>query len=256
MNLSVHSLYFSYQAAPLLRDLDFSLDTGSFVCVLGKNGAGKSTLFQCILNLQKNYTGMISLDGQNVKALKEKELAKSIAYIPQLHKQSFPFSVFDTVLMGTAASLSPFSTPKEAQKEAAMEALHLMGMEKYASRSFSHLSGGEQQMVLIARALAQKAPILIMDEPCSNLDYGNQIRLLKKLKQLSALGYLVLLSTHNSEHAFLFADKVLVLHNGTAMTPGKPQEVLTASLLEEIYNIPIQLYTSSDVPQPVCIPKI
>lgn len=256
MNLSVHSLCFSYQTAPLLRDLDFSLDTGSFVCVLGKNGAGKSTLFQCILNLQKNYTGTISLDGQNVKALKEKELAKSIAYIPQLHKQSFPFSVFDTVLMGTAASLSPFSTPKGAQKEAAMAALRLMGMEKYASRSFSHLSGGEQQMVLIARALAQKAPILIMDEPCSNLDYGNQIRLLKKLKQLSALGYLVLLSTHNPEHAFLFADKVLVLHNGTAMASGKPQEVLTASLLEEIYNIPIQLYTFSDVPQPVCIPKI
>lgn len=256
MNLSVHSLCFSYQTAPLLRDLDFSLDTGSFVCVLGKNGAGKSTLFQCILNLQKNYTGIISLDGQNIKALKEKELAKSIAYIPQLHKQSFPFSVFDTVLMGTAASLSPFSTPKDTQKEAAMEALRLMGMEKYASRSFSHLSGGEQQMVLIARALAQKAPILIMDEPCSNLDYGNQIRLLKKLKQLSALGYLVLLSTHNPEHAFLFADKVLVLHNGTAMALGSPKEVLTASLLEEIYSIPIQLYTSSDVPQPVCIPKI
>ena len=222
----------------------------------GKTVRKKSTLFQCILNLQKNYTGMISLDGQNVKALKEKELAKSIAYIPQLHKQSFPFSVFDTVLMGTAASLSPFSTPKEAQKEAAMEALHLMGMEKYASRSFSHLSGGEQQMVLIARALAQKAPILIMDEPCSSLDYGNQIRLLKKLKQLSALGYLVLLSTHNPEHAFLFADNVLVLHNGNIMAQGNPREALTASLLEEIYRIPIQLYTSSDVPQPVCIPKI
>ena len=224
--------------------------------MLGKNGAGKSTLFQCILNLQKNYTGTISLDGKDIKNFKEKELAKSIAYIPQLHKQNFSFSVFDTVLMGTTASLSPFSTPKEEQKETAMEALRLMNMEKYASRSFSHLSGGEQQMVLIARALAQQAPILIMDEPCSSLDYGNQIRLLKKLKQLSALGYLVLLSTHNPEHAFLFADKVLVLHNGTAMALGSPKEVLTASLLEEIYSIPIQLYTSSDVPQPVCIPKI
>ena len=256
MNLSVQALCFSYDTAPLLRDIRFSLDTGSFVCVLGENGAGKSTLFQCILNLQKNYTGQISLDGQNIKTLNERELAKSIAYIPQLHKQSFPFSVFDTVLMGTAASLSPFSTPKDTQKEAAMEALRLMGMEKYASRSFSHLSGGEQQMVLIARALAQKAPILIMDEPCSNLDYGNQIRLLKKLKQLSALGYLVLLSTHNPEHAFLFADNVLVLHNGNIMAQGNPREALTASLLEEIYRIPIQLYTSSDVPQPVCIPKI
>ena len=256
MNLSVQSLCFSYDTTPLLKDIHFSLDTGQFVCVLGKNGAGKSTLFQCILNLQKKYTGQISLDGQNIKTLKEKELAKSIAYIPQIHKQSFAFSVFDTVLMGTAASLSPFSTPKETQKEIAMEALRLMGVEKYASRSFSHLSGGEQQMVLIARALAQKAPILIMDEPCSNLDYGNQIRLLKKLKQLSALGYLVLLSTHNPEHAFLFADKVLVLHNGNTMALGKPQEVLTASLLEEIYNIPIQLYTSSDIPQPVCIPQI
>ena len=256
MNLSVHSLCFSYNTTPLLKNIHFSLDTGKFVCILGKNGAGKSTLFQCILNLQKKYTGQISLDGQNIKTLKEKELAKFIAYIPQIHKQSFAFSVFDTVLMGTTASLSPFSTPKETQKETAMEALRLMGIEKYAFRSFSHLSGGEQQMVLIARALAQKAPILIMDEPCSNLDYGNQIRLLKKLKQLSALGYLVLLSTHNPEHAFLFADKVLVLHNGNTMALGKPQEVLTASLLEEIYNIPIQLYTSSDIPQPVCIPKI
>ena len=108
-----------------------------------KNGAGKSTLFQCILNLQKKYTGQISLDGQNIKTLKEKELAKFIAYIPQIHKQSFAFSVFDTVLMGTTASLSPFSTPKETQKETAMEALRLMGIEKYAFRSFSHLSGGE-----------------------------------------------------------------------------------------------------------------
>lgn len=256
MNLSVHSLCFSYDTAPLLKDISFSLDTGNFICVLGKNGAGKSTLFHCILNLLKNYTGTICLDQQNIKSFKERKLAKSIAYIPQLHKQSFTFSVFDMVLMGTTASLSPFATPKEKQKEAAMEALQLTGMENYASRIFSHLSGGEQQMVLIARALAQKAPILIMDEPCSNLDYGNQIRLLKKLKQLSALGYLVLLSTHNPEHAFLFADKVLVLHQGNAMALGKPQEVLTSSLLEKIYNIPIQLYASSDIPQPVCIPKI
>ena len=137
MNLSVQALCFSNDTAPLLRDIRFSLDTGSFVCVLGENGAGKSTLFQCILNLQKNYTGQISLDRQNIKTLNERELAKFIAYIPQLHKQSFAFSVFDTVLMGTSASLSPFSMPKEKQREAALEALRLMNMEKYASRSCS-----------------------------------------------------------------------------------------------------------------------
>ncbi len=256
MNLLVHSLCFSYDTNPLLKDISFSLDTGNFVCVLGKNGAGKSTLFHCILNLLKGYTGTISLDQENIKFLKERDLAKYIAYIPQLHKQSFNFSVFEMVLMGTTASLSTFATPKEEQQTVAMESLRLMGMENYASRLFSHLSGGEQQMVLIARALAQKAPILIMDEPCSNLDYGNQIRLLKKLKQLSTMGYLILLSTHNPEHAFLFADKVLVLHKGNALALGNPQEVLTSSLLEEIYNIPIQLYTSTDIPQPICIPKI
>ena len=158
MNLSVHSLCFSYDTTPLLKNIHFSLDTGKFVCILGKNGAGKSTLFQCILNLQKKYTGQISLDGQKMKTLEEKNWQNSLPRIPQIHKQSFAFSVFVYGSHGDYCQPFSFFHTKGNTKKNRMETLRLMGREKYASRSFSHLSGGEQQMVLIARALAQKAP--------------------------------------------------------------------------------------------------
>lgn len=255
MNLHVQHLSFSYKCFSVLKDVNFQLNTGSYVCVLGKNGAGKSTLFKCILGLLKDYGGDIRLDGNDIRHLSSKEVASSIAYIPQMHDSAFPFSVLDMVMMGTTATFSAFATPGERQRQTAEQALAILGMESFASRSYAHLSGGEQQMVLIARALAQKARIFLMDEPCANLDYGNQIRVMEQLAALSREGYLVVQSTHNPEHAFLFADQVLVLADGKTDAFGPPESILTEELLETIYQIPIHLHTIPGSSTRICVPR-
>lgn len=254
MNLCVQHLSFSYKCFSVLKDVNFRLNTGDYVCVLGKNGAGKSTLFKCILGLLKGYQGAILLDNRDMRRLGSKELAASIAYIPQMHDSAFPFTVLDMVMMGTTSTFSAFTTPGERQQRTAEEALALLGMEQFATRSYGHLSGGEQQMVLIARALAQKARILLMDEPCANLDYGNQIRVMEQLRKLAQAGYLIVQSTHNPEHAFLFADKVLVLEEGKTDAFGPPDSILTQELLETVYQIPINLHTIPGSHMRICVP--
>lgn len=254
LDLSVQQLSFSYENRPVLSGIDFCLHTGCYVCVLGKNGAGKTTLFKCILGLLEGYRGDILLGGRNIRTARRKELAASIAYIPQMHANAFPYSVMDMVLMGTTSAFSAFSTPGKKQREAAENALSTLGMEAFSQRSYTQLSGGEQQMVLIARALAQNARILIMDEPCASLDYGNQIRVMEKLSILSKSGYLILQSTHNPEHAFLFADHVLALVNGRMDAFGPPGEVLSQELLEKIYQIPVSLVTVPETGIRTCVP--
>lgn len=256
MDLQIKKLSFSYKCFSVLKEVDFCLEMGNYVCVLGKNGAGKSTLFKCILGLLKDYQGGILLDGKNIRSLSARQLASTIAYIPQMHTNAFPFSVLDMVLMGTTATFSPFSTPGEKQLQAARLALSILDMESFSSRSYGHLSGGEQQMVLIARALAQNARILLMDEPCANLDYGNQIRVMEKLAALAKAGYLVIQSTHNPEHALLFADQVLVLDEGQTKNFGPPEEILTETLLEAVYRIPIHLQTLPGTSMKVCVPHV
>jgi iron complex transport system ATP-binding protein len=256
MELQVQHLAFTYRSAPVLRDVCFSLTQGSYVCVLGKNGAGKSTLFKCILGLLKSYDGEILLDSIDMRLLSPKKLAGQIAYIPQMHAQPFAYSVLDMVLMGTSPDFSVFSMPGKTQRERAEHALETMGIAEFANRPYTQLSGGEQQLVLIARALAQNAKILLMDEPCASLDYGNQVRVMKKLKELAQEGYLIIQSTHNPEHVFLFADEALVLEDGKIRAFGAPGEILTEQLLEELYRIPIGLHEVGTDEVKICVPRV
>lgn len=254
MGLAVENLTFSYRCFPVLKGVDFSVEAGNLVCMLGKNGAGKSTLFRCILGLLKDYRGKITADGVDLRTLKEKDMARKIAYIPQNHDQAFSFSVLDMVTMGTTSSLQGFQSPGKEQREAAFDALKTMRIEAMAERSYAHLSGGEQQLVLIARAIAQKAGILIMDEPCANLDYGNQARVMEELKRLAGAGYLIIQSTHSPDQAFLYADQAAVLSDGVIKAFGKPEEVLTESLLEAMYGIPVRLFDAGDTGRKLCMP--
>lgn len=257
MGLVVENLTFSYRCFPVLKGVDFSVEAGNLVCMLGKNGAGKSTLFRCILGLLKGYQGKITVDGVDLRTLKEKDMARKIAYIPQNHDQAFAFSVLDMVMMGTTSSLQGFQNPGKEQREAAFDALKTMRMriEAMAERSYAHLSGGEQQLVLIARAIAQQAGILIMDEPCANLDYGNQARVMEELKRLSREGYLIVQSTHSPDQAFLYADQAAVLSDGVIRAFGKPEEVLTEALLEAMYGIPVRLFDAGDTGRKLCMPE-
>ena len=248
MSLSVQNLSFSYGERPVLEDISFSLEKGEFLSVLGPNGVGKSTLFRCILGLLPGYQGRILLGGEDMRSLPRREMSRRIAYIPQINRPSFGYSVLDTVLMGTTRQLSAFAQPGQAQVRQAMDALDRVGAAQLAERDFTHLSGGEQQLVLIARALAQQAQVLMMDEPTSALDYGNQLRILQMVKRLAAQGYTVILSTHNPQHALAFADRLLVLHDGTAAAVGKPPQVLTPALMETLYGVTVDFLDTASGP--------
>jgi iron complex transport system ATP-binding protein len=209
--------------------------------MLGPNGAGKSTLFRCILGLEKRYSGLVRLENENIRQKTPRLMAKAIAYVPQTHHPSFNYSVMDVVLMGTAAQGREWASPDARQRQNAEEALDRLGVAEFSGRDFARLSGGEQQLVLIARALAQKSRLLVMDEPTANLDYGNQIRVLLHIKNLSDQGYSIIMSTHNPEHAFLFADRVLALHGGGIVADGPPSEVLTPDIILTIYGVDVRL---------------
>lgn len=256
MSLEVQNLSFSYRYRNILDNVNFRAEQENLVCVLGKNGAGKSTLFRCILSLLPHYEGNIIINGKNIKDLKTQELAHIIAYIPQTHTSTFSYSVMDMVLMGTTAQLNRFSSPGKKQIKTVLKALESMGITYLADRNYMHISGGEQQLVLIARAIAQQAKIIIMDEPCSNLDYGNQIKLMKEVKRLAGQGYLIIQSTHNPEQALLFADEIMVLHDGKVIRFGRPDEVLDEKLLYKIYGIHMQLHVISPDGIKVCVPEL
>ena len=239
MTLTVKDLTYRYAktAAPVLQGVSFSAESGDFLSVLGANGAGKSTLFRCLLGGLTDYTGAIELDGRDVRTLSRRETAEHIAYIPQIHRPTFGYSVLDTTLMGLTRQLSPFRSPTPEMEKQVMDALEQMGVAQLAERNFATLSGGEQQMVLIARALCQQSDILVMDEPTSSLDYGNQLRVLERVRQLARQGYTVLLSTHDPQHALRFSQKVLALSGGQVAAEGDTADVLTPELLRRLYGV-------------------
>ncbi|MDR0486887.1 MAG: ABC transporter ATP-binding protein [Treponema sp.] len=239
--LEVCGLEFSYGERPVFENLNFDLQKGGLLAVLGPNGSGKTTLFRCVLALEKRYKGGVFVEGEDIRKKKPRELAHLMAYLPQRITPVFNYSVTDMVLMGTAAGEKDWTVPESRHYENALLALEETGISELARRDFRELSGGEQQLVLIARALAQRAKILVMDEPCANLDYGNQIRLMEKIRLLCEKGRSILLSSHDPNHAFRFADRVLVIHNQKTAAFGSPDEVLTEGLLSALYGVDIKI---------------
>ena len=239
--LDIRDLRFSYGDRPVLRGVSLRLGVGELVFLLGANGAGKSTLFRCVLGLLPGYGGTVALRSGDTRRLSARALAREIAYIPQNHHPTFSYPVLDMVLMGTHHRLSPFSNPGPKEEAVALEALEQVGIRDLAQRDFQRLSGGEQQLVLIARALAQQARILLMDEPTSSLDFGNRIRVLDKTAELARQGYTILLSCHDPQLALLYADRVVALHQGRVLADGRPEAVLTESLLHTLYQVPVRM---------------
>ncbi|MGN0293709.1 MAG: ABC transporter ATP-binding protein [Lachnospiraceae bacterium] len=241
--LRVNHFSFSYGKGrqPVLEDLNFHIGEGRLIALLGPNGAGKSTLFKCVLGFLKNYEGEIFLGGKNIKGLSRKELARLAAYIPQSEQPAFNYTVMDSVLMGTTGSLSPLSSPGEEQIQTAREAIDYLGIGYMAQRGINEISGGERQLTMLARAMAQKARLLIMDEPTANLDYGNQQMVMDNVKQMAGQGYTILLSTHNPEHALQYATHVLAIKDHHILADGTVEEVLTEELIRAIYGLKVKV---------------
>ena len=252
--IEVRDLTFRYRTDDVLKKMSFQSEGGRVIGVLGANGAGKSTLFKLILGILPLQQGSISVNGTALSDLSIRQRAKEMAYIPQVQPGSFQFNVAEIVLMGTTASFGIFAQPGKKEKKKAEEAMRLLSITQFRDRPYDELSGGEQQLVLIARAVAQDAPILIMDEPCASLDYGNQIRVLEQIRNLADHGYLVLFSTHNPQHVFLYADEVLLMSGPTARAFGPPYDVLSESLLSHVYRIPIRLEESARTGEVTVLP--
>lgn len=241
MNIEVRGLNFSYGTHAVLNNVSFTTNDGKLLFILGPNGVGKSTLFRCILGLLKGYEGEILVGGADARHIPARELAHMIAYIPQMHHATFNYTVLDMVLMGTAHQFNSISAPKQKEMAQAWSTIEMMGITELAEKSFLKLSGGEQQLVLIARALAQQARILLMDEPTSNLDFGNQLRVLKRIRQLAKSGYTILMSSHNPQNAMLFADQIIALYDGQIIVSGSPLDVMNEALLKKLYDVDAQL---------------
>ena len=255
MSIEVRDLHFGYGSGEVLRGVSFTAASGQLTSVLGPNGVGKSTLFRCLLGLMKGYTGSITVDGEDTRRLSARSLAKRVAYIPQSHYPSFNYSVYNMVLMGTTSQVSLLSSPGPRQRAAAEEALARVGVAYLRDKGYTNISGGERQLVLIARALVQDARVLVLDEPTANLDYGNQIRVMEQVRQLTSQGYTVVQSTHNPEQAFLFSHNVVAMQDGRVISEGAPSEVVTEELMKRLYGADIRVCSLYDDRVRVCIPK-
>jgi iron complex transport system ATP-binding protein len=239
MRLEAQDLAFGYPGKPVGEGVDLALGAGEVVSLLGPNGAGKTTLFKTLLGLLPAQGGRVLLDGQPLVGMARVEIARRIAYVPQAHAAHFPYSVQDMVLMGRTAHLGPFARPGAADHAAALEALRMLGIAALAEADYTKTSGGQRQLALIARALAQAAPLIIMDEPTASLDFGNQALVLRAIRALAAEGYGIVLATHAPDHAFACATRVALLHRGTLLAQGPPAAILTPARLETVYGIKV-----------------
>ena len=253
--VEVKNLTFSYGKQKVLDRVSFTAEAGQLLSVLGPNGVGKSTLFRCMLGLLTPLEGEILVQGERVDVMKPGALAQKIAYIPQSHDPVFHYSVFDMVLMGTTAQTGLFSAPNKEQKHLVSETLERLGLSSLADRSYRTLSGGERQLVLIARAMVQKAKVLLMDEPSASLDFGNRIMVMNRVRELCKEGYCVIQTTHDPEQAYLYSNNILALQKGTVLAHGRPQDVFNEALISALYGIEVEVCHIKNDALRVCIPK-
>lgn len=254
MSIEVKDLCFSYGEREVLHGVSFKAEQGEFLSILGPNGVGKSTLFRCVLGLLRDYTGSITVEGRDAKSLSIREAAKLVAYIPQSSHPAFNYSVRDIVLMGTTSGLGTFSTPKKEDVRRVEEALEKIGISHLAERCFHRISGGERQLALIARALVQRAPVLMLDEPTASLDFGNQLLVLTQARELAREGYTVIQTTHNPEQSYMFSDRILALRGGEVLTEGRPKDVLTSDMMRQLYGVEVEVSSLFDDRSRVCTP--
>ena len=248
------NLSFSYEERPVLRDISFRVEQGEFLSILGPNGVGKSTLFRCVLGLLSGYTGQVLVDGVDARQFSIRESARHIAYIPQSSHPIFNYRVFDIVLMGATSAVSVLRAPGREHTERCRWALEKVGISHLADRCYHRLSGGEQQLVMIARALVQNAPILMLDEPTANLDFGNQLLVLEQVRSLAREGYTVIQTTHHPEQSYLFSDRILALQNGRVLLEGAPSQVLTQQAIRDLYGVEVDVVSLYEDRARVCIP--
>jgi iron complex transport system ATP-binding protein len=249
VSIEIKDAAFSYRrGSTVFEELNFSARTPGVFCLLGPNGCGKTTLLKCIAGLLKLRWGEILLNNERISSLQRRDIASIIGYIPQEHTYAFAYSVFDVVLMGRAPHLGMFSSPSKKDYAIAAECLDRAGIGHLRDKRFTEISGGERQMVLVARVLAQRPQIMLLDEPTSHLDLRNQTLVLRMISKLANDGLLVMMTSHVPNHAISYASRVTLMHQGRLVAAGKPEDVITERNMREIYGIDVRMF---EVPDPV-----
>lgn len=251
---AVKNLSFTYKKGrKLLENIDFSIRPGDILTILGPNGAGKTTLLNCMLNNNIRYHGGIYLFGRDLKTYGSKEYSANVAYVPQLSRLNFEYSVEDFVLMGVNPQKKYFEQPNSCDYAIARQSLKTLGIHHLAEQLMSELSGGERQLAYIARALTQKPKIIIMDEPTSALDYSNQYKVIQILKELNKEGYTVILTSHNPDYAFMLGGYVGMIYRDQPFQFGSVTELMTDKNLSCLYGTEIKVATLTEYNTKVCV---
>lgn len=241
MKIDMKDVRCGYKNKTVVEGFSANISSGGILCLLGPNGVGKTTLFKCILGLLPLMGGSIMVDGRNARELSPSDYAKIIGYVPQARTPPFSFNVFDVVVMGRTTHLGIFGKPEKKDFQIAAKCMERLEISNLANRVYTELSGGEQQMVLIARALAQEPAFLVMDEPTSNLDFGNQARVLKNICLLAEQGLGIIMTTHQPDHVFQCeADVSLIMHDGVHLS-GTAEQVITEQNLRKAYGIDVAI---------------
>jgi len=255
MMLDVKKAVFTYdKKRNVFEDINFSIEQKDVLCILGPNGSGKTTLLKCLTNILQLTDGRISINNKDIRSLHRKELSKVVGYLPQTHAALFPFSVLEVAVMGRAPHLNMTAAPTETDYEIAKANLEMLGISHLANRPYTKISGGQRQLALIAMVLTQQPEILLLDEPTSHLDFGNQVRLLELIDKLSTNGLTVIFTSHFPDHAFHLSCKVALMDKKHFIDVGNCSETLTQENLKEIYGIDVSVVYIESAYSKVCVP--
>jgi iron complex transport system ATP-binding protein len=253
VELSTTDLTVGHSGRAVASGISLTVTTGEVFCLLGPNGCGKTTLFRTLLGLVPPLAGQVDLDGQPLGRLSSRDIARRVAYVPQSHAPAFAYTVEEVVLMGRAAHLGPFAQPGREDRRLALAALARLAIGHLAGADYSRLSGGQRQLVLIARALAGEAPFLIMDEPTAGLDYGNQSLVLDRIRSLASEGAGVILSSHDPDHVLAVGDRAALMRDGAILQQGPVGDVMGAANLSRVYGMVVDVIELPDGRR-VCLP--
>ncbi|PWR71262.1 ABC transporter ATP-binding protein [Methanospirillum lacunae] len=255
ITFSAHNLQFNWnKQRTVFSNVSFTLKPGELFCILGPNGTGKSTLLRCLINLLDLNNGSVQIENIDIREMERQELAKKIAFVPQRWDVSFPYTVIDYVVMGRAPFISAFSSPKDEDIKIAIDAIQEVGVFHLIDKPVNEISGGEHQLALIARALAQEPEILLLDEPTSHLDFGNQMQVLSLIERLRDRGISIIMTSHFPDHAFIVSDMVGIMREGSFSKIGPAEEVITSEDLKATYHVDVRVEFIEVAGRKVCIP--
>lgn len=241
MTIDFKGVTIGYDKVKVLENIDLSFQTGRFYCILGANGIGKTTLFKSLLGFIPLIEGEILIDNKNLNSIGTSDLSEYISYVPQAKDMVYDLSVLEVVVMGRARFIKKFAVPSEEDYSKARAVLEALKIDQLSSKKYSELSGGEQQIVLIARSLAQESRFIVMDEPASNLDFENQGKVLMCLKQLSGKGIGIILSSHSPDHAIFCNTEVVLVDKRKHILCGSLEEMITNDNLKAVYGVDVRI---------------